>query len=240
MRGLSGMALLAASATLQNTTAADDEAKARLSKRAMRLAQIAECSDERLRHLLAGLEVKEDAFDPGEAGGIAFADSTSSWATQEPSGDSRLSLKGEILSVPSELHKLLARPGKLTLEIDSTGGSIVPALEILSLIADRVSLVKINYALSAAAVIGICAPCRRIMSKTGRLMLHEPWLLTMGPAEVLRANANILEDTTSQLVTLVQKRTGLPRFACSKLFRCGQTWVRPEQALELNLIDEIS
>jgi ATP-dependent Clp endopeptidase proteolytic subunit ClpP len=138
----------------------------------------------------------------------------------------------------TEFAKVSQMP-EIRVRINSPGGSISDGMVIYNLIAelgDKVTTENMGLAASMASVI-FMAGSKRIMRAGSRLMIHNPWTIAMGSSEELRHEADILESYRDSLVSIYAGRSGYDRDALIAMMD-EETWITPEDALEMGLATE--
>ena len=135
-------------------------------------------------------------------------------------------------------------PGKpITLQIFSPGGSVSAGLAILDTCRNAkssVNTIGIGTCASMAAVLLICAGDKgcRYVTEHADLMLHQPRSSLSGDATSIEAVAQKILRTKDVREGLIADASGMTRAEASRL--CDRdTWLEPEEAIALGLVDRI-
>jgi hypothetical protein len=76
------------------------------------------------------------------------------------------------------------------------------------------------------------------IAENALLMIHNPWSMTMGDADDLRKEADVLDKLKATLVNAYVRKTGQPRAAIEQMMD-DETWMDATEALEHGFVDEI-
>lgn len=158
---------------------------------------------------------------------------------------SDLTIYGEIGwdATAASFHRALsdAPAGKVTVRLNSPGGSVFDGLAIGSLIRNhgKVTAVVDGLAASAASIIFVAAS-RRVMAPGTMLMIHNPWSMVGGTSDDMRKEAEVLDTIAGEMAKLYADASGgkLSAKDAEKLMD-AETWLTPEQAVEIGLADAI-
>ena len=126
------------------------------------------------------------------------------------------------------------------LRINSGGGDVHAGLGIYSCLLRHPGGVTTHIdgiAASMASVLAVAGNPAK-MASTALLMVHNPWTVSLGEANDLRKEADILDLCKSSMLTAYENRTGLSKERIGELMD-AETWLDAEAALELGFIDEI-
>lgn len=138
---------------------------------------------------------------------------------------------------------------KLTIHVNSPGGSVFDGLAIYNLLAawgkapgrELVAVVD-GLAASAASVI-VMAASRIVMPESAFLMVHQPWGQVVGNAVDLRAYAGELDQIGETLVDIYAARSGRERDEWRALMDGDDgsdgTFLDAERCAALGVCDEI-
>lgn len=115
--------------------------------------------------------------------------------------------------------------------INSPGGLADAGFAIYNLLAPYEPMVRIvGLAASAASVIAMAG--KRIeMAKGSRMMIHEAWGLSVGPASAHRAEADVLEKYNASLAEIYVDRTGKSVEEVRSIM-AADTWYTATEAIE--------
>ena len=128
---------------------------------------------------------------------------------------------------------------KITVHINSPGGSVPDGLAITNLLRGRgnVDVVIDGWAVSIATVIAMAGDTVRI-ADNAVFMIHNPTTITMGEAEDMRSAADVLDKMKSQIIKTYQRRSKLPEDRLAELMN-AETWFTAEEALDNGFVDEV-
>jgi len=149
-------------------------------------------------------------------------------------------IHGELLSVPKDTERAIAKSGHVRLEIDSPGGDVHAALALLDLLRGKVVSTHATYAGSASAFLLALAPGKRSIAKDGSVMLHPPSAAVVGTSQDLMREARRVQELTDHLVGRLVERTGQPRGTVEAWLSGPDVRFTAEQSLGLGLVDQVS
>jgi ATP-dependent protease ClpP protease subunit len=133
----------------------------------------------------------------------------------------------------------------ITLRINSPGGDVMDGFTIFNLLcehpAEKTAIVD-GMAASIASV--ICMSCDKIIMKEASFfMIHNPYLWTMGGADQLRQDADMLDKMKTMAIAAYKHKSSLSEAEISSLMdgpgKSDGTWMTPQDALDNGFIDEI-
>lgn len=128
---------------------------------------------------------------------------------------------------------------KLTVLINSGGGSVMAGQEIYSLLHDRndVEIKVQSLAGSAASVIAMANHCE--ISPVAMIMIHNVSMSgASGDYHDMQKNAEILRQMNAALASAYTAKTGKSQEEILKLMD-RETWLTANQALEMGFVDGI-
>jgi ATP-dependent protease ClpP protease subunit len=130
---------------------------------------------------------------------------------------------------------------KIELLINSPGGSIVDGQAIVSALKRHTGgVVAYVYGLAASMASAIaCAADECWMATGSMLMIHRASTVSMGDAEDLRKDANLLEKFEKGLVNIYAKKTGMEPAEIEKML-ADETWMDALEAVALGFADGIT
>lgn len=143
---------------------------------------------------------------------------------------------------PNDIKNALAtKPEneKLTVLVNSGGGSVMAGQEIYSLLCDRSDVeIKVqSLAGSAASVIAMANHCE--ISPVAMIMIHNVSMSgASGDYHDMQKNAEILRQMNAALASAYVSKTGRPQEEILKLMD-RETWLTANQALEMGFVDGI-
>lgn len=122
---------------------------------------------------------------------------------------------------------------KIRLLLNSEGGDAFDGMamyNLLSRVRDRLTVEVLGFAASAASVIAL-AGHELVVDEGAYLMIHEPWGVTVGPADDHRQSAELLEKMTGQFADLYASRSSLSREDALGAMK-AETWYTAAEAVE--------
>jgi ATP-dependent protease ClpP protease subunit len=136
--------------------------------------------------------------------------------------------------------KELESAGRITLRINSPGGSVFDGIAIYNALRRhpaRITVVVEGIAASIASVI-VCAGDEVVMPENAMLMLHEPSAIVSGTADDLLSMAAALEKMRAGLVAAYRGKSGLADAEIENLLN-QETWLSATEALEMGFADRM-
>ncbi len=123
--------------------------------------------------------------------------------------------------------------------IYSPGGDIWEGNAIVNQIASlkQKTVARVQVAASMATIIALACQ-KRIMAANGRWLVHNPWTIVQGDAEVMEKRAKELRDCEQEAAEFYAKRTGKTKEEMLKLMS-EERWLTAKEAKEFGFIDEI-
>lgn len=122
---------------------------------------------------------------------------------------------------------------RIRLLLNSEGGDAFDGMamyNLLSRVRDRLTVEVLGFAASAASVIAL-AGNELVVDEGAYLMIHEPWGVTVGPADDHRQSAELLEKMTGQFADLYASRSSLSREDALAAMK-AETWYTAAEAVE--------
>lgn len=130
-------------------------------------------------------------------------------------------------------------PKKITLRINSPGGSVFDGLAIYNFLKERDVTVQIDgLAASIASVIAMAGKEVKIAGN-GFLMIHNPWGGAMGEAEDMRQTADLLDKIRDSLIWTYAEKTGKEHEKIKEWME-NETWFSAQEAKEHGFVDSIT
>ncbi len=155
-----------------------------------------------------------------------------SWEWLE-SDVSSYTLAKEIEELPGDIETI-------NVFINSYGGEVAEGLAIYNALCRHKAKVKTycdGFACSAASVV-FMAGDERIMSNASLLMIHNAWMVTMGDPGELRKDADDLEIINKAGINAYMDHVNISEEELRAMMD-AETWIAPEQALEMGFATEI-
>lgn len=140
----------------------------------------------------------------------------------------------------SHILDTLARdPGAaVEVRINSPGGSVTEGLAIFNALKPRKPTVYIDGIAASIASLIAMAGAKIIAAENALVMIHDPWVQTVGNAASLRRNADLLDKHRDAMLGAYM-RCGLERERILALL-ADETWMNADEALAMGFIDEIA
>lgn len=129
---------------------------------------------------------------------------------------------------------------ELKVFINSPGGDVFAGHAIHSMLKRHPATVTIyvdGVAASAASLVAMAGD-KVIMPKNAMMMIHNPWILVAGDANLLRQVADELDKIRESLIAVYEEKTGLERERIIELMD-AETWMTAKEAVKLGFADEI-
>lgn len=129
----------------------------------------------------------------------------------------------------------------ISLHLLSPGGSVIDGNAILNALVQHPAEINvhIDFAASMASAIAMAGDTIQ-MAENGYLMIHNPWVYTMGDANDLRAHADLMDDMKTNIISAYQRHASeLDASELSQMMD-DETWLDADTAKGLGFIDEIS
>ena len=149
--------------------------------------------------------------------------------------------EGVTAKAVNEQLKSFGDVSEITVRINSPGGAVFDGLAIYNLLKQSSARIVVEIdglAASAASVIAMAGDDIR-MSANALMMIHPAQGVISGDADDLRERADVMDKITDNMVNIYAARTGLPREDLAALVS-EDTWLSASEALDLNLITEIT
>lgn len=166
-------------------------------------------------------------------------------------GDSvRLSIIGVITgesewfaSDAAQLAAVLAEADGAPLDVwvSSPGGDLDTAFAMRAQLADYRGVVSIKTAglIASAATLLLCVPNATVTAQRGStFMIHQASITSAGNADEMRKCADVLDVCDDEIVKVYQIRMKCGEDEIRDMLR-AETWLRPEDAKEIGLVDDI-
>lgn len=148
----------------------------------------------------------------------------------------------DYISADAFISALDEMDGDITINLDSSGGSVTDGLSIHNAILqyDR-GVVNVHIdtmCASIATVIACSATGKIIMNSNAKYMIHRAWTAAMGNCKDFRSMADIMELMDMDIAETYQARAGGNVDEWLAMMD-AETWMDANKALELGLVDEI-
>ena len=129
----------------------------------------------------------------------------------------------------------------ILLDINSPGGSVFEGIAIMNALKEHPATIhgKVSGVCASIASV-ILMGCDTIeMTKNSMLMVHMPMIETVGNAEDLRKEANLLDKMKENIIDAYKSKLCKPGVDLEAMLK-NETWLTPEQAKDLGFCDIIS
>lgn len=129
---------------------------------------------------------------------------------------------------------------ELNVHINSYGGDVFDGIAIMNLLKNHGGTVNVQVdgiAASAASVVAMAGESITIHSGA-QMMIHNPWSMSVGDANQMRADADKLEKVASELVGIYADRTGKDS-AMVKGWMDAETWFNATEARDAGLATSV-
>lgn len=138
----------------------------------------------------------------------------------------------------SDLDAITA--AEIEVQINSPGGEVFDGIAIYNVLRAHPAKIttRVDGIAASAASIIVQAGDHRVMLAAGQLMIHEAWGLCVGPADDMRAYADILEQQNGVLAGIYAARSGRPVDEMRALMT-AETWLTDHGAVDAGLADEV-
>ncbi len=144
---------------------------------------------------------------------------------------------------PKKVNELLSKASQneeIEVDINSGGGSVFDASEIYTALKSHAGKVTgriVGLAASSASIIAMAAD-HLMMAPTAQMMIHNASVIARGDYRDMDHTSDILKNTNQTIANAYNLKCGRPYDELLELMD-AETWMTPQQAKELNLIDEV-
>lgn len=166
--------------------------------------------------------IKMETVDPGEVELSIFGPIGGDWWGG-----------GNTLDAFKDAFDEIKDSAKIRLLLNSEGGDAfdgVAMYNLLSKVRDRLTVEVIGFAASAASVIALAGK-ELIMDEGAYLMIHEPWAITLGPADDHRKTADLLDKMSGNFADLYAAHSSLTRDEALAAMK-AETWYTAAEAVD--------
>jgi len=139
----------------------------------------------------------------------------------------------------------VAEVGKLKgqhidLRVNSVGGSVIEGAAIYNALRRHKGGLTVHVDGLAASMASVIAMAGEevLMADNAMLMIHNPWSMSIGDANDLRKEADVLDKLKKTLVNAYTRKTGMDSTEISSLMD-AETWLDATQAVAMNFADGI-
>jgi len=128
----------------------------------------------------------------------------------------------------------------ISLLINSPGGDVFDGMAIYNLISavrQNVTVEVLGLAASIASVIALAGK-EMMMGEGSYFMIHRPWSFSLGTADELRKDADLLDKVEGQIADIYAQHTALTEDEIAAAMD-AETWYTPEEAVEAGFATEV-
>ena len=149
---------------------------------------------------------------------------------------------------PKQFNEQISAAGevdRINLFINSPGGSVFDGIAMYNTLRNAKAEVVVEgtgLAAAAASVVMLAGDVRR-MAESSFLMIHDPWDMTMGSAEVHRIKSDRLSMYADKIANIYEKHTDLTADQAQEMMSRDQgdgTWFDSEEAMDLGFVGEVT
>lgn len=136
--------------------------------------------------------------------------------------------------------KALGDPDPLVVRINSPGGFVFEGMAIYNYLKQYKGKVVVKIdGLAASMASGIAmAADEIIMPENALMMIHNPWDVSIGDAEQLRKDADMLDTVKRALMSAYREKTTLDESEISTMMD-AETWMTGAEAVEMGFADTL-
>lgn len=126
------------------------------------------------------------------------------------------------------------------LRINSPGGSVFEALAMYNALREHEARVisHVDGLAASAATVVVLGADEVHMAANAFFMIHEPWVLSMGNADQLRKDADLLDKITGSIVGMYRQKTQASDDEVREWME-AETWFTAEEAKAAGFVDLI-
>jgi ATP-dependent Clp endopeptidase proteolytic subunit ClpP len=126
------------------------------------------------------------------------------------------------------------------LRINSVGGSVIEGAAIYNALRRHKGGLTVHVDGLAASMASVIAMAGEevYIADNAMLMIHNPWSMTMGDADDLRKEADVLDKLKNTLVNAYARKTGMEAEDIAAMMD-EETWLNATQSVAMGFADEI-
>jgi len=126
------------------------------------------------------------------------------------------------------------------LRINSVGGSVIEGAAIYNALRRHKGGLTVHVDGLAASMASVIAMAGEevYIADNAMLMIHNPWSMTMGDADDLRKEADVLDKLKNTLVNAYARKTGMEAGDIAAMMD-EETWLNATQSVAMGFADEI-
>lgn len=128
----------------------------------------------------------------------------------------------------------------IDLRINSVGGSVIEGTAIYNSLRRHKGGLTVHVDGLAASMASVIAMAGEevVMAENAMLMIHNPWSLSVGDADDLRKEADVLDKIKNTLVNAYARKTGMEASTIASMMD-EETWLDATEAVAMGFADEI-
>jgi ATP-dependent Clp endopeptidase proteolytic subunit ClpP len=128
----------------------------------------------------------------------------------------------------------------IDLRINSVGGSVIEGAAIYNSLRRHKGGLTVHVDGLAASMASVIAMAGEevVMAENAMLMIHNPWSLSVGDADDLRKEADVLDKLKNTLVNAYSRKTGMEASTIASMMD-DETWLDATEAVAMGFADEI-
>lgn len=133
-------------------------------------------------------------------------------------------------------------PSDVLIHLNSPGGSVFAGISIFNTIKNHPGDVEIHVdgvAASAASVV-MLASNRTIIEPNAYVMVHDAWGMCVGNAGQMRADADLLDRTSSNMASMYARRAPGTSAEEWRALMVTETWYIGDEAVKAGLVDTVN
>lgn len=137
--------------------------------------------------------------------------------------------------------KALKNIETINLRINSNGGNVFDGITIYNYLKSHQARIEVDIdglAASIASIIAMAGDERRIADNAW-LMIHDPWVMTVGNAKELRETADKMDGIRDSLLDTYMKVSTLESDKVSKMME-EETWINANDALDWGFVTSLT
>jgi ATP-dependent Clp endopeptidase proteolytic subunit ClpP len=166
-------------------------------------------------------------------------------ANSEAPGSVEISIYDEIgfggVTAKDFLAEVKKHKGQhIDLRINSVGGSVIEGAAIYNSLRRHKGGLTVHVDGLAASMASVIAMAGEevVMADNAMLMIHNPWSMSMGDADDLRKEADVLDKLKNTLVNAYARKTGMEATTIASMMD-EETWLDATEAVAMGFADEI-
>jgi len=129
----------------------------------------------------------------------------------------------------------------IEVRINSVGGDVFDGIAMYNVLKDHPATVTVYIDALAASIASVVAMAgdKIVMYDTSEMMIHKPWTMTVGNADQLRKDAEVLDKIQANIAkAYLTKVKGLTQADLDKMMS-DETWMNGEESQTFGFADEV-